>query len=113
MAVLLLPLGATRVPTPGTPVAIVLPADLRDQPKCHAFLIQALPTNTGKVFIGRVGMVKSTYEGVDSILPVPTVNLLPTLSVSVAQAANGLTLDTLRFDADIATDGVLISVLVA
>jgi hypothetical protein len=113
VAVLLLSLGATRVPTPGTPVALVLPADFRDQPKCHAFLIQALPTNTGKVYIGGATLNKSTYVGVHSILPVPTTNLLPTLSVSVAQASNGLTLDTLRFDADIATDGVLISVLVA
>jgi hypothetical protein len=112
VAVQLLSLGATTVPIPGTPVAIAIPADF-EQPKCHAFLIQALPSNTGKVWIGTVGLTKATYARVLSILPVPTVNLLPTLSVSVAQAANGLTLNTLRFDADNANDGVLVSVLVA
>lgn len=105
-------LGVTQVPAPGTPVALTLPSGMAIK-TVHAILIEALAANTGKVYIGLVGMNKTTLAGVITVLPVPTTNLLPTFSASIAQAANGLPASTLFVDADQATDGILASALVA
>ena len=105
-------LGKLTVPVPGTPVALTLPASLNPT-SVHAFLVEALPTNTGKVYVGLDGLDTVTLVNVLVVLPVPTANLLPTFSVSLTQAANALNLMQLRFDADVALDGVLVSALVA
>ncbi len=115
MGVQQLSLGKVTVVTAGTPVQVdltVLPADNRQSPRVHAYIVQALSANVGKVYIGTLGMNKSTLAGVLAVLPIPTANLVPTLSVSVAQAANGLNLSDLWFDADTSGEGVLVSCLV-
>ena len=112
MAARLLSLGRTLVPTPGTPVALTLPAAL-NPPSCHAWVIQALAVNTGNVYVGLVGLNRTTLENVLIVLPLPTTTMLPVFSASLAHAANALGLDALRFDADQANNGVLVSVIVA
>ena len=47
------------------------------------------------------------------VLPIPTANLIPAFSISVAGAANGISLSDLWLDTAIANDGVLISVIIA
>lgn len=105
-------LGATTVPVPGTPVRLALPMSLQP-PTVHALLIEALPDNTDVVYIGVAGMDKSTLAGVIIVLPAPTVNIIPTFSASIAQAANGLPVGDLYVDAAQADEGVVASALVA
>jgi hypothetical protein len=112
-------LGKIVVPTAGVPVQIpppVLPGAGPTRPAldaAHAITIQALPGNTGKVYIGLAGLNASTLVGVLTILPIPTANSLPAYSLSLAEAANGLGLTTLWFDVDNGGDGVLVSGIVA
>lgn len=111
MAVQLASLGLTTVTTAGTPVSVVVPASIRP-PSCHAFIITARPANTGKIFIGLSGLNKTTFAGVLAILPIPTVNDLPTFSASLSGPANALSLDDLYLDADVSGDGVIIAAIV-
>lgn len=112
MAANLFGLGKVTVLVPGTPVAIPIPVGL-NPPTVHAFLIEVLSTNTGKIYVGLEGLDRTTLVGVLIVLPIPTANSLPTFSVSITQAANALALRLLRIDADNANDGVLISAIVA
>jgi hypothetical protein len=110
-----LALGPTRVAVPGAPVQISAPVGtaLSDRPTCHACIIEALPENTGKIYIGLSGLNKTTRANVLLILPVPTANVLPSFSSAMAQAANAINLTDFWIDADQPTDGVLVSALVA
>lgn len=101
------------VAVPGTPVQFTAPASMTQGTRCHALVIEALSTNVGKVYIGRVGFTKVTGPGQVVVLPVPTTNLLATFSVSIAGAANGLNLGSLYVDADNAGDGVNVGIMVA
>lgn len=103
-------LGSFTVPVAGTPVRIVPPTD---QPKtCHAFSIQALPTNTGKVFVGdRATMNKTTMVGVLAIIPIPTANLLGSFTSALAMGANAIPIDNLWLDVDTGGEGVIMSIL--
>lgn len=78
----------------------------------HAFIVSALSINTGKVYIGIAGLNRITLDNVLIVLPIPTANLIPTFSVSVAGAANALRIADLWIDADVANEGVLISAIV-
>lgn len=111
MAATLVSLGRTLVVVAGTPVAVQVPSTV-NPPTCHAFVVEALSGNTGKVYIGLVGLNKSTLVGCLVVLPVPTANLIPTFSVSVTAASNAVALDQLYIDADNSGEGVLISAVV-
>ena len=118
MATLLIGLGKTVVPTPGTPVLVSIPTDANGRPvilpaRCHAFIVQALPFNTGRVYVGTTGLDKVSMANVLTILAVPTINFIPALSVAVQQASNSLGLDDVYIDAEVAGEGVLLSVMVA
>lgn len=107
-------LGKFVVPTPGTPVPVVIPAASVLQPftSCHALLAEALSSNTGKIYIGRVGMNKTTLVGVLIVLPVPSTNVLPTFSIAVQQGANAISIGSFYVDADNSNEGVSVSVMV-
>lgn len=104
-------LGRTIVVTPGTLVPIVVPSTI-NPPSVHAFIVEALPGNAGRVYLGLAGLLRSTLANVIIVLPIPTSNFIPTFSCSITSAANPLRLDTLFLDADTANDGVLISAIV-
>lgn len=117
MAASMIGCGKTTVTAAGTPVPIAIPATVSGpltpgETTVHAVLIQALPGNTGKIYIGTVGLDKSALTKCLVVLPIPTVNLLPTFSISVTAAANAVSLADLVIDADQANDGVLVSVVV-
>lgn len=105
-------LGKVVVAVPGTPGGITLPADMIPIPNVHAFIIEALAGNAGKVYIGDLTLVRATLVGCFVVLPIPTNNFIPTFSCSIVAGANPLRVDTLRIDADIANDGVLVSAIV-
>lgn len=118
MAAQLTGCGKTTVVTPGIPVQVSVPAAVAGPANpglssVHAILIQALPTNLGKAYVGTAGLDKSALTKCLVVLPIPTINLLPTFSISLTAAANALSLLDLWIDADNAGEGVLISVVVA
>jgi hypothetical protein len=102
-----------RVTVPGTPVRVTVnetnPALAMG---CHGVLIQALPTNTGAVYIGTLQMSRSQYTGVFSVLAIPTDNQIPSFSAALTLAPAGIRLCDLYIDADQANDGVIVTVLV-
>lgn len=118
MAAALVGCGRTLVGTPGIPVQVSVPPGVAGPGNpglstVHAFIVSALPSNTGKVYVGTLGLDKNTYAGLLVVLAVPTVNLIPTFSVSLTAAANALSLSDLYIDADVGGEGVLISAVVA
>lgn len=108
------PAGPITVPTPGTPVwAASLWPNAADRPQvCHGLMFQALPGNTGLVYVGVQGMDKSTYVGVLAFVAIPTVNHIPAFSTAITLAPNALALNSFWIDADVADDGVIISLIV-
>ncbi len=118
MAALMVGLGKTVVPNSGTPVQVQIPAAIAGPGNpglstVHAFVVEVLSNNTGKVYIGVQGLSKTTLVGCLVVLPIPTANLLPTFSVSMTAAANALSLSDLWIDADNAGEGVMISAILA
>lgn len=118
MAAQLVALGPVTVGAPGTPVGVqtVLPtppSSIDVNNNVHSCIIEALSGNTGKVYIGLKGMNKSSLAGVLMVLPVPTANSIPTFSMSITFGANAIDLADLYIDADIGTNGVLVTALVA
>lgn len=118
MAASLVGCGTTLVPNPGTPVQVRVPPEIAGPGNpglstVHAFLVQAVPGNTGRTYVGTAGLNKSTLAHVLAVLPIPTANLIPTFSTSVTAAANALSLSDLWIDADIGGEGVLVSAVVA
>ena len=106
--------GKVTVTTSGTPVRLTVnnsnPA-LYDG--CHAFLVEQLPTNSGKLYIldSQTGS-KSTLTGVLAILPPPTTNILPVASITIADAPNALNAADYWLDADNSGEGALVSVVI-
>lgn len=112
MAALVKSLGRTVVLTPGTKVALTMPAGILPG-TAHALIIEALPTNVGKVYVGESTLVRATFVGVIVVLPIPTANSIPTFSMAVTQAANAIRVTDFYIDADTANDGVVCSIIVA
>jgi hypothetical protein len=94
------------------PLKIVAPP-VMNPPSCHAVIIEALPSNTGKIYIGLAGLDKVSLAQVLVILPIPTANLLPTFSIALTVAGNAINVGDLWLDADLPGEGVLLSALVA
>jgi hypothetical protein len=103
-------LGKITVPSPGTPIRLTAnEVDSNKRLACHSMLIEALPGNTGKIYIGQnSSMNKTTLAFVIAILPVPTANLIASFSVT-AYVAAGFHADQLWIDVDVANEGVLAS----
>ena len=93
------------------PVRVTAPDAVRP-PTVHAVLIEALPGNTGKIYVGLAGLAKATLANCLVVLPIPTANVIPTFSITVTEAANAIALQDLWIDADNAGEGVLISAIV-
>src|SRR5512146_2093733 len=74
---------------------------------CHSFLIEVLPTNTGRTYVGSATMNRTTLVGVYAVLAVPTSNLLPTFT------ANHFNLADVYITTDTQGEGVLASYVVA
>ena len=110
------------VPVPGTPVRVTAAEANPDQPivgNVHGVLVQVLKGNTGIVYIGSSDLNKTTEVGLYCKLAIPSLNAtggvtnMPTFSAALTLAAAGIALKDLYIDADVANDGVTVSVLVA
>lgn len=99
------------VPVAGTPVSLASAiANSGVKPvNCHNVTLQALPSNTGKIYIGRQGLVKATYVGVGGYIPVPTANVAPQIKYDLPLAPDGISLNQIFIDADNSNDGVLMA----
>lgn len=81
--------------------------------QCHAIMIEALPTNTGKVYVmDRSNGVIATLVGVLAILAVPTANVIPTYTVGFSGAPNPMNAASYYIDVENTGEGVIVSVLV-
>ncbi len=94
-------LGKVTVPTPGTPVALYNGTDRY----ANAVVIQARPTNAGKVYVGDQSLNKSA-ENYGAGLTAGQ-----SMTIGVGGSSNGVNPATIYVDADTANDGVLVSVI--
>jgi hypothetical protein len=101
------------VAVPGVPIRVTsgesVPADARG---CHGVLIQALPTNLGKVYIGTATMNKAAFTGIFAFLAIPTSNFIPSFSAALTLSPGGIQLRDLYIDADLANEGVIVTALI-
>lgn len=106
-------LGKVIVPQPGVPVRLstLFPANI-DRYTCHGVMIQALPTNAGKVYVGLANLNRVTFEGILAFLAIPTANVIPSYSAALTLSPAGVNLTEMCIDADQINDGVVVSVLI-
>lgn len=112
------PVGKITVPVAGTirsvyDLAQPLDPDTFKFKAFQAVLLQALPTNTGKVYIGNASMVKATYVGVSGVLVIPSSSNIPSWGASHPLSPAGVDLTALYLDVDVSGEGVLLSVLIS
>lgn len=102
------------VPVPGTPVQLVVGTSYAgSRPTLiHGILIQALPDNTGRIYIGPSTVVGASRSNVRAILAIPTDQFIPSYSASLTLAPNAMNLNDFYIDADDADDGVIVSFLI-
>ena len=81
--------------------------------QCHSYMVEVLPTNQGKVYIGdRPEMNRTTFVGVLAWLPPPTANSAPSYTATISSAPNGLSVAKRYLDVDSNGDGVIVTVAV-
>jgi hypothetical protein len=101
------------VPIPGSPVRVTsLEPDPDRSQGCHGVLIQALPGNLGKIYIGNANVSKAASTDVYAFLAVPTTNFIPTFSAALTMSPGGIQLRDFWVDADFANEGVVVTILV-
>jgi len=80
---------------------------------CHSYMVQALPGNTGKVYIlDDPGGAGATMSHVIAWLPAPTVNSAPSFTATIDTAPNDLNVSTRWLDVEIDGEGAIISVAI-
>lgn len=108
------PIAVLNIAAPGTPVRCTSTQSNPGDPfACHGVSVQTWKGNTGRVYIGTVGMNKATGENVLAVLAIPTDNTIPSWSAALTLAPNAINLSMLYVDADVADSKVLVGVLVA
>lgn len=109
------PLGKVVVPAAGTPLSLqtVLTAQNIRFKSFHAIHLQALYTNTGRVYIGQTALDKATLANCIHVLSIPTANFIPSFGIALMPSPAGVDASILFFDVDNAGEGMLISLLEA
>jgi hypothetical protein len=106
-------LGRVAVATSGIPQRLTANrADPTARYPCNAFMVQTWHANTGKVFVGTAGINISTGVGVDAVIPIPTVNTLPTFSASHQYAPAAFNLAEVYVDVEVDGESVIVSAVV-
>ena len=99
-------IGKVTVTTAGTPVQVTATST-----RCQAISLQALSTNTGKIYVGNAqAMSKSTLANVLGVVAVPTANTIPSASIS-QQGTAGLDASSFWLDSDNSGEGVLVGLI--
>ena len=107
-----IPLGKV---TTSAGVRVRLTSALADPAKlalCHSYMVEVLPTNTGKVYIGDSQLVGATMFHVIAWLPVPTKNSAPSYTATVSSAPNALQVTDRYLDVEVDGDGVTVAVAI-
>ena len=107
--------GKLTVPVAGTPEQLFA---LLDQTRFRfktfqSVLLQAIFSNTGKIYIGEEGMNKTTFENCAAVLVIPSASGIPSFGASNPVAPAGIDLTALYLDADVSGEGVLCTLLVS
>jgi hypothetical protein len=98
-------LGKIAPVTAGTPVQVTADSTI----KAYKIIVAQLPTSTGKVYLGRAGLVKGTYAGCIKVFQVPgSTGLLDTFEIS-GESGEQLTPADYWVDADTSSEGLLVS----
>lgn len=101
------------VTVPGVPVRVTLnESDPAASHGCHGVLIQVLPSNLGKVYVGTATMSKAAFTGIFAFLAIPTSNFIPSFSAALTMSPGGIQLRDLYIDADLANEGVIVTALI-
>jgi hypothetical protein len=103
-------LGYVAVPTPGTPVrATVNAPDPTARVGAQTIYFQAKSDNSGVMYVGTLGMDKTTGVGVVGFIGVPASESIPTFEPSLPTLPAGLNVADYYIDADDADDVCLVS----
>ncbi len=103
-----------KVTTTTGPVRVTInQADPTLRYGAHSYLVEAVSTNTGAVYIGNSAMNKTTLSGVYAILPPPTTNSFSNFSATVTYAPAAFNMAEIYIDVDVSGEGALVSVIVA
>lgn len=115
-----IPLGRVNVAAAGTPArATANQSDPTKRIAAHGIMFEVWPTNVGLTYVGTEGMNKTTGFNVLAVLPLPSLDsngdpvFLPTFSLALTIAPNGLNPADFYIDADDNNAGLLVSVLQA
>lgn len=105
--------GKLVVPAAGTPVNVYSLLDPAAFPfkAFHAALFQALSSNTGRIGLGKHTMNLATGDDCAVVLAIPTANALPSFGVADQLSPAGVDLTAFWLDADVAGEGVLLTLL--
>jgi hypothetical protein len=77
-------------------------------------MVEALSTNTGKIYIGKSNPVDRTnLTNVIAIIPPPTANIFPSFSATVTYSVASFNMAEVWIDAETSGEGVLISTIEA
>jgi hypothetical protein len=78
--------------------------------RCQSITVQALSTNTGKVFVGTSAMVKATFVGVLAVIPAPSTGVIPSATFSIPLSPAGLNAADIYLDVDTNGEGAIVTV---
>jgi hypothetical protein len=100
------PEGRISVTTPGTPV----PLSTDPTATASKLFFQAIPGLTGKTYVGKPSMAKTTLAGVARVLsPNPAGGFSETFEIESQDGDNSIRLAEYAIDADVAGEGLLIT----
>ena len=112
--------GKITVPTAGTPIQLSAQAAFTAAltraglattfVKVHAVHFQALPGNSGKVYLGESGLVKATYVLVGFTFPAPTSGFFPTFGITEETSPAGVDCSVIWLDVDTSGEGLSVMV---
>lgn len=112
--------GKITVTTAGTPIQLsaqTLVQTALGSPHLktvQAVLLQAIPSNTGLVYIGNSGLTKATYVGCGYVLGIPVAGTTaPAWGTAQNAQAAGVDLSEIYLDVGTSGEGVLCSILVS
>jgi hypothetical protein len=91
-----------------TPEALFTANTVHGFKRAKSIIIQARPGNTGKVYIGHVGINKTTFASVMYILAIPaaTPTFFDAIKIEVPDGQNIINLEQLYIAVDVDGEGV-------
>lgn len=99
-------LGRVNVSTPGTPVALSTSPTQR----VSKLFVQVIPGLTGKCYLGKPGMNKTTLAGVSRVLwPNASGGFSDQFFLEAQDGKNSIPLSEYSIDADVAGEGLLVT----